>query len=178
MCGTRRASCRRPNTRGSFAVRDAPRRIIFLSRRIISCLYICFTLARAVLQKGEEQTGVHIRVLTRSRSSDESTYDPRAIKSWLGPDAGNNLLVLADRGIPGALESGSAYLTFSVGQNIQLALPDVFFARLKQEYGRRSFVEARGEAASIIVACELILTCLRSEEGYCTTVPPASSSAF
>ena len=87
-------------------------------------------------------------------------------------------VLIADRGPPGALEAGSSFLTFDVGTGVNFVLPDIFWQRLQREYGKQRFVEARGEAASIIVACELILTCLRSEEGYCTTVPPASSSAF
>ena len=63
-----------------------------------------------------------------------------------------------------------------VGNSVKFALPDVFFGRLKQEYGRSKFVEARGEAASVITAVELILTCLRSEEGYCVTVPSAAET--
>ena len=132
-----------------------------------------------ILQKGQEQTGVAIRVLTRSRASDEWTYDPASVKCKLGIDAAvrdNSIVLTADRGIQGALEAGSSFLNFQVGRNIGVNLPDVFFARLRQEYGRRSFVEARGEAASVVTAVELILTCLRSEEGFCTTVPPACLS--
>ena len=33
------------------------------------------------------------------------------------------------------------------------------------------------DVASIVVSCELVLTCLRNEE-LCTDVPPAASSAF
>ena len=131
-----------------------------------------------ILRTGEQQTGVKLRVLTRSRASDDWTYDPRAIRCRLGLEAarGNQILMVADRGIPGALEAGSAFLSFQVGQNVLLNLPEFYFGRLVQEYGRRSFVEARGEAASIVNAVELILTCLRSEEGFCTSVPPASSA--
>jgi hypothetical protein len=133
-----------------------------------------------ILRKGEAQTGVKIRVLTRSRAASESSawaYEPSAARCRLGVAAApaDSILIVGDRGIAGALEAGSAFLTFEVGGNVRVSLPDIFFARLRQEYGRRSFVEARGEAASLIVAVELILTCLRSEEGFCTNVPPAST---
>ena len=117
-------------------------------------------------------------VLTRTRSSEDWAFDPRAVRCRLGLDdasaRASSILLVGDRGIAGALEAGSAFLSFEVGDNVKVSLPDVFFARLRQEYGRRSFVEPRGEAAAIVVACELILTCLRSEEGFCTSVPPAS----
>ena len=128
-----------------------------------------------ILKKGQEQTGISIRVLTRSRASEEWTYDANSIRCKLGIDAANrdsSIILTADRGISGALEAGSSFLSFQIGRSLQVPLPDVFFARLVQEYGRRKFVEARGEAASIVTAVEIILTCLRSEEGFCTSVPP------
>ena len=135
-----------------------------------------------IIAKGESQTGVKIRVLTRTRLSAEWTYDPGELRCALGLGSGavreSAIVLVADRGIPGALEAGSAFLSFQVGRNVRLSLPDIFFSRLVQEYGRRSFVEKRGEAQSIVTAVELILTCLRNEEGYCTDVPPASMSSF
>ena len=134
-----------------------------------------------IIGKGEAQTGARLRVITRARAAaDERPYDPAVVRCWTGGESAatrdNTLLIVADRGIPGALEAGSALLSFQVGQNLKLNLPEIFFSRLVQEYGRRSFVEKRGEAASIVIAVELILTCLRSEEGFCTTVPSASST--
>ena len=138
-----------------------------------------YTRLVRIIRLGEEQTGVRIRVLTRTRLSDEWTFDPPAVRCQLGIAAGdrdNTVLLVGDRGIAGALEAGSTFLSFQqVGTNVRLSLPDVWFARLKQEYGRRSFIEKFGEGASLIVAVELMLTCLRNEEGYCTAVPPAST---
>ena len=135
------------------------------------------TRLERILAKGQNQTGVQLRVLTRSRASKEWTYDLSAVRCRLGiTSPSQSLLIVGDRGIQGALDAGSAFLTFPlVGNGVKLALPDVFFARLKQEYGRKSFVDLHGEAASLVTAVELILTCLRSEEGFCTTVPPAST---
>ena len=128
-----------------------------------------------ILRKGEQQTGVRLRVLSRSRASPEWAFEPREVRSRLGIDAPSrpdSLLLIADRGLEGALEAGSAFLSFEVGDNLGAALPPVFFGRLRQEYGRQKFISARGEAASIVTACELILSCLRSEDGFCTSVPP------
>ena len=135
-----------------------------------------------IMRKGEAQTGVRIRVVTRSRAPGaEWAYDPKTVRCRLGIEnpiaRADSLLIVGDRGIAGALEAGSAFLSFDVGSNLQLSLDPTFFGRLRQEYGRRSFVEARGEAASVTIAVELILTCLRSEAGFCTgrDVPAASS---
>ena len=40
-----------------------------------------------ILRTGEQQTGVKLRVLTRSRASDDWAYDPRAIRCRLGLEA-------------------------------------------------------------------------------------------
>lgn len=133
-----------------------------------------------ILRKGEEQTGCAIRVLTRNRLSADWTRDTKAVRCAFDVAATrDSVLIVADRGIAGALEAGASFLSFDVaGPNVRLALPPSYWARLVQEYGRQSYVSKRGEAASIVTSCELILTCLRSEEGFCTTVPAASSSYF
>ena len=143
-----------------------------------------------ILLKLEEDTGFALRVLSRSRTrrgdddDDESWYTlkPTAILRCgfgLSGSGQNAMLIVADRGIAGALDAGSSFLTFPfVGDQANFALPDVFWKRLQREYGRKAFIDSRGEAASVIVACEQIITCLRSEEQFCTDVPPASASFF
>ena len=135
---------------------------------------------------------IEARVLTAWRHFLQLSLDSAAFDRVVGQDPlahveverceGLDELIASGRGgllvSPhlGDWEAGSAFLSFQVGQNVLLNLPEFYFGRLVQEYGRRSFVEARGEAASIVNAVELILTCLRSEEGFCTSVPPASSA--
>ena len=131
----------------------------------------------------EETSGFSVRVLTRDRRSAEWTRESTisVLACKLGVARGqlaSSVIIVADRGIEGALEAGSSFLTFPVvGDNVQLYLPPVFWARLQREYGRRAFVENRGEAASIVTACELVITCLNSEDG-CIAVPPATASYF
>ena len=136
-----------------------------------------------ILGKLEKETGYRIRVLTRARNSAEWTQSRSDVRCALGVSAARGgidpsaVIVTADRGIKGALENGASYLTFDIGDSVRLALPDIFWSRLQREYGKRSFVEARGEAASVVTSCELILSCLRNEE-FCTGVPSAESSFF
>ncbi|KAL1503327.1 hypothetical protein AB1Y20_011379 [Prymnesium parvum] len=136
-----------------------------------------------ILRSLEEDTGYKLRVFTTSAraradpqvlSHAKQAWRVRAERGRLEPDA---VVVVADLGIPGSLEAGSPYLRYDVGANVRLALPDVFWGRLQREYGKRAFVEARGQVASIVVSCELVLTCLRNEE-YCTDVPSAQKSYF
>lgn len=142
-----------------------------------------------ILAKLETDTGFSLRVLTRSRRaasvSDEEESWTRSQASKILRCGFNTLptpstiLIIADRGISGALDAGSSFLTFPyLGDTVLFALPGVFWSRLQREYGRKAFVEKRGEAASIIVSCEQVITCLRSEEQSCTTVPPALTSFF
>lgn len=143
-----------------------------------------------ILAKLESDTGFSIKVLTRSRRS--TAFSDESEDSWTNAQASkilrcgfnasptpSTILIVADRGIAGALEAGSSFLTFPyVGDTVLFSLPGVFWSRLQREYGRKAFVEKRGEAASIVVSCEQVITCLRSEEQSCTTVPPASASFF
>ena len=130
-----------------------------------------------IISRLEEVTSFRLRVLTRDRASPDWARDSRAIQCVFDL-SGNSILMTADRGIAGALEAGSAFLSFDVGPDARLALPDVFVSRLVNEYARRPFVAKRGEAASIVVASEIIITCLRSEDGFCLRVPRASDSYF
>ena len=73
--------------------------------------------------------------------------------------------------------TGGSFLRYEVGDNVRMQMPDAFWGRLQREYGRIRYVESRGEAAAVVTSCELIITCLRDEQG-CTDVPDASSSVF
>ena len=108
-----------------------------------------------ILTALESDTGYKIRVVTLSASA---RADPQTItqakQAWqVGGSTGrvdpNAVVIVADRGIPGSLEAGNSYLRYEVGSNVQFVLPDIFWGRLQREYGKRAFVEARGEAASV-----------------------------
>ena len=87
-------------------------------------------------------------------------------------------MLAAERGIPGRLEAGGSLLKpLFVGNNVELILPEIFWSRLKREYGTNTFVQSRGEAAAVTRSVEIILTCLRNED-FCVNVPSASASYF
>jgi hypothetical protein len=67
-------------------------------------------------------------------------------------------------------------LNFNVGDGVLLALPNVFWSRLRNKYGTKFYVEENGTDAAIVNAVEAIATCLRSEERYCTSVPDQGPS--
>ena len=138
-----------------------------------------------VLRRLEVETGYKVRVLSRSRGTEEWTRDRGAIRCALGVSIGSTLdadavIVVADRGLQGALQAGSSFLTYDIGERVQFALPPIFWTRLQREYGKAAYVDARGEAAAIVATCELILSCLRADINgdVCTDVPPARSSFF
>lgn len=62
-------------------------------------------------------------------------------------------------------------LNFNVGDGVKFALPNVFWTRLQAKYGTTFYVRDNGIDLSIINAIEAVVTCLRSEDGYCTNVP-------
>ena len=133
-----------------------------------------------ILTKLEVDTGYKIRVLTQSKAT-APELGP-LLQSWQIGQGGrlrdpNAVLMVADRGLKGKLEAGGSFLRYEVGDNVRLKVPDTFWGRLQREYGRIRYVESRGEAAAVVTSCELIITCLRDEQG-CTDVPDASSSVF
>jgi len=142
-----------------------------------------------ILRQLQADTGYKLRVLSRSRLTDEWTQDRNSVRCALGVagrdgsglDA-DGVIVIADRGLKGALAAGSSFLSYDIGERARFALPDIFWTRLQREYAKAAFVESRGEAASIVTTCEVILSCLRNDvtndEDVCTDVPPASSSFF
>ena len=133
-----------------------------------------------ILAKLEADTGYKLRVLTQSKST-APELGP-LLQEWRIGQGGklrdpNAVLMVADRGLKGKLEAGGSFLRYEVGDNVRMQMPDAFWGRLQREYGRIRYVESRGEAAAVVTSCELIITCLRDEEG-CTDVPDASSSFF
>ena len=133
-----------------------------------------------ILAKLEADTGYKIRVLTQSKNT-APELGP-LLQDWRIGQGGklrdpNAVLMVADRGLKGKLEAGGSFLRYEVGDNVRMQMPDAFWGRLQREYGRIRYVESRGEAAAVVTSCELIITCLRDEQG-CTDVPDASSSVF
>jgi len=62
-------------------------------------------------------------------------------------------------------------LNFNVGDGVKFALPNVFWTRLSGKYGTTFFVRENGIDIAITNAIEAIAQCLRSEDGFCTSVP-------
>ena len=91
-----------------------------------------------ILAKLESDTGFSIKVLTRSRRS--TAFSDESEDSWTNAQASkilrcgfnasptpSTILIVADRGIAGALEAGSSFLTFPyVGDTVLFSLPGVF----------------------------------------------------
>lgn len=67
-------------------------------------------------------------------------------------------------------------LNFNVGDGTKLALPNIFWTRLQAKYGNTFFVRDYGIDMAITNAIETIISCLRSEDQYCITVPDNSPS--
>jgi hypothetical protein len=57
-------------------------------------------------------------------------------------------------------------------QGIKFALPNVFWTRLAGKYGTTFYVKENG----MDVAIEAIVSCLRNEDGYCTSPPDEGQS--
>jgi len=122
-----------------------------------------------ILRTLEADTGYKLRVATQSRATAPGLKSLR--EQWAADE--RTVIVIADAGIPGALEAGNPFLRFDVGAEASFQLPPIFFSRLQREFGKASFVTDRGRyGASIVATCEIILTCLRQEE-FCVDVPAA-----
>lgn len=67
-------------------------------------------------------------------------------------------------------------LNFNVGDGVKFALPNVFWTRLSGKYGTTFFVRDNGIDVSIENAIEAIVSCLRSEDGYCVSPPDQGQS--
>mmetsp|Transcript_26880 Transcript_26880/g.30927 ORF Transcript_26880/g.30927 Transcript_26880/m.30927 type:complete len:250 (-) Transcript_26880:965-1714(-) len=67
-------------------------------------------------------------------------------------------------------------LNFNVGDGVKFALPNVFWTRLSGKYGTTFFVKENGIDVAVETAIESIITCLRSEDGFCTNPPDRGQS--
>jgi TPM domain len=67
-------------------------------------------------------------------------------------------------------------LNFNVGDGTKFALPNVFWTRLQATYGNTFYVRDNGIDLAITNAIEAIVTCLRSEDQYCVSVPSEAPS--
>merc|ERR1712176_1713341 len=67
-------------------------------------------------------------------------------------------------------------LNFNVGDGVKFALPNIFWTRLQSKFGTTFYVRENGIDLSITNAIESIVTCLRSEDGFCADVPTETPS--
>lgn len=67
-------------------------------------------------------------------------------------------------------------LNFNVGDGVKFALPNVFWTRLSGKYGNTFFVKENGIDVAVENAIEAIVSCLRSEDGFCTSPPDQGQS--
>jgi hypothetical protein len=69
---------------------------------------------------------------------------------------------------------------FTLWEGVKFALPNVFWTRLSGKYGTTFFVKENGlDVAIENAAVEAILvSCLRSEDGYCTSPPPEQGQSL
>ena len=67
-------------------------------------------------------------------------------------------------------------LNFNVGEGVKFALPNLFWTRLQGKHGSTFFVKENGIDLAIVNAVEAIVTCLRSEDGFCVNAPDSGVS--
>eukprot|EP00531_Pseudo-nitzschia_arenysensis_P008184 CAMPEP_0116142708 /NCGR_PEP_ID=MMETSP0329-20121206/15054_1 /TAXON_ID=697910 /ORGANISM="Pseudo-nitzschia arenysensis, Strain B593" /LENGTH=236 /DNA_ID=CAMNT_0003637965 /DNA_START=29 /DNA_END=739 /DNA_ORIENTATION=+ len=67
-------------------------------------------------------------------------------------------------------------LNFNVGDGVKLALPNTFWTRLSGKYGTTFFVRDYGVDVAVENAIESIVSCLRSEDGFCNSPPELGQS--
>ncbi|KAI2494950.1 hypothetical protein MHU86_19551 [Fragilaria crotonensis] len=67
-------------------------------------------------------------------------------------------------------------LNFNVGDGLKFALPNIFWTRLSGKYGTTFYVKENGVDLAAINAIEAIVSCLRNEDGYCTSPPEQAPS--
>lgn len=120
-----------------------------------------------LLTKLEADTGYRVRVLCQAYP----TTPGLAIRDYwdLGKEGAKDdkfvVLVVDEFGGKGNV------LNFNVGEGVKFALPNVFWTRLSSKYGTTFFVKENGIDLAITNAIEAIVTCLRSEDQYCVSVP-------
>jgi hypothetical protein len=110
----------------------------------------------------EQDTGYKFRVLCQRYPQTPGL----AIKNYWGLDD-KSIVMVVDRG---ASKSGMAnILNFNVGPGVELALPPIFWTRLRNYFGTVYYVRDNGEDTAIINAVDTVVGCLR--KGFCTDVP-------
>ena len=67
-------------------------------------------------------------------------------------------------------------LNFNVGDGVKLSLPNTFWTRLSGKYGTTFFVRDNGVDVAVENAVEAIISCLRSEDGFCNSPPEQGQS--
>jgi hypothetical protein len=67
-------------------------------------------------------------------------------------------------------------LNFNVGEGVKFALPNIFWTRLSGKYGTTFYVKENGIDIAVTNAIEAITSCLRSEDGFCTSPPEEAQS--
>jgi len=121
----------------------------------------------AMLASLEKDTGFRVRVLCQNYPNTPGL----AIRDYwdLGKEGQKDdkyvVLVVDQFGGRGNV------LNFNVGDGVKFALPNIFWTRLSAKYGNTFFVKENGIDLAITNAVEAIVTCLRSEDGFCTAPP-------
>jgi len=125
-----------------------------------------------LLSKLEADTGYRVRVLCQAypRTPGLAIRDYWSIGSETQKDDKYVVLVVDEFGGKGNV------LNFNVGDGMKFALPNVFWTRLTGKYGTTFFVRENGIDLAITNAIEAIVTCLRSEEQYCVSIPDQGMS--
>mmetsp|Transcript_43243 Transcript_43243/g.91955 ORF Transcript_43243/g.91955 Transcript_43243/m.91955 type:complete len:248 (-) Transcript_43243:134-877(-) len=125
-----------------------------------------------LLTKLEADTGYRVRVLCQAYPRTPGL----AIRDYwdLGKEGAKDdkfvVLVVDEFGGKGNV------LNFNVGEGVKFALPNVFWTRLTSKYGTTFFVRENGIDLAITNAIEAIVSCLRSEDQYCVSVPEQGMS--
>jgi len=115
----------------------------------------------------EQETGFRVRILCQKYPNTPGL----AIRDYwdLGKEGQKDdkyiVLVVDEFGGRGNI------LNFNVGEGVKFALPNIFWTRLQAKYGTTFYVRDNCIDLSIVNAIEGVVTCLRSEDGYCTSVP-------
>ena len=89
-----------------------------------------------------------------------------AIKDYWWVDD-KTIVMIVERG--NSKSGMSNILNFNVGQGVELALPPVFWTRLRNFFGNSFYIKDNGEDLAVINAVDTVVGCLR--EGFCTDVP-------
>lgn len=125
-----------------------------------------------LLTKLESDTGYRVRVLCQAypRTPGLAIRDYWSLGKEGQKDDKYVVLVVDEFGGKGNV------LNFNVGEGVKFALPNVFWTRLSSKYGTTFYVRENGIDLSITNAIDAIVSCLRSEDQYCVSVPEEGMS--